>query len=174
MAIMTRLARLIRADFHAVLDQIEEPQLLLQQAIREMDEAVAADSERLVEIERRLRDAARRDTELSTNLDQIAAELDVCFEADHVDLAKAQLRRKLEVERLRSVLVENRTKWSEQAKHLRDELATKKIRLDGLKQKAELFAEKSDAGPVAEFSVTDEEVEMAFLREQSKRAGASA
>ena len=37
MALINRLSRLFKADFHAVLDQIEEPELLLKQAIREME-----------------------------------------------------------------------------------------------------------------------------------------
>ncbi len=41
MALITRLARLFQADVHAVLDRIEEPLVLLQQAVREEDVEVA-------------------------------------------------------------------------------------------------------------------------------------
>ena len=34
MAIVTRLTRLFRADAHAVLDRLEEPEVLLRQAVR--------------------------------------------------------------------------------------------------------------------------------------------
>ena len=40
MALMTRVARLFRADLHAVLDRIEEPEVLLRQALREMEDGV--------------------------------------------------------------------------------------------------------------------------------------
>jgi phage shock protein A len=43
MALITRLSRLFQADMHAVLDKIEEPELLLRQAIREMEEFIATD-----------------------------------------------------------------------------------------------------------------------------------
>jgi phage shock protein A len=33
MALINRISRLFKADFHAVLDQIEEPEGLLKQAI---------------------------------------------------------------------------------------------------------------------------------------------
>ena len=36
MALVNRLSRLFQADFHAVLDRIEEPDLQLRQAVREM------------------------------------------------------------------------------------------------------------------------------------------
>ena len=41
MALIRRVARLITADVHAVLDQIEEPEIVLKQAIREMEEELA-------------------------------------------------------------------------------------------------------------------------------------
>ena len=41
MALINRVARLFKADFHAVLDQIEEPELLLKQAVREMEDELA-------------------------------------------------------------------------------------------------------------------------------------
>ena len=41
MALITRVSRLFQADFHAVLDRIEEPEVLLRQAVREMEEELA-------------------------------------------------------------------------------------------------------------------------------------
>ena len=43
MALITRVARLFRADLHAVLDRIEEPDVLLKQAVREMEEELASE-----------------------------------------------------------------------------------------------------------------------------------
>ena len=47
MALITRVGRLFRADLHAVLDRVEEPEVLLRQAIREMEEELAEDRQRL-------------------------------------------------------------------------------------------------------------------------------
>ena len=46
MALVTRLSRLFQADFHAVLDRIEEPDLQLRQAVREMQFALDQDQQR--------------------------------------------------------------------------------------------------------------------------------
>ena len=46
MALVTRLSRLFQADFHAVLDRIEEPDLQLRQAVREMQFALEQDQQR--------------------------------------------------------------------------------------------------------------------------------
>ena len=40
MALISRVSRLFTADVHAVLDRIEEPEVLLKQAIREMEDEV--------------------------------------------------------------------------------------------------------------------------------------
>jgi len=47
MALINRLSRLFRADFHAVLDQIEEPEALLKQAIRDMEDDLANTEQRI-------------------------------------------------------------------------------------------------------------------------------
>ena len=46
MALINRVSRLLRADLHAVLDRVEEPEVLLRQAVREMDAALAEDRRR--------------------------------------------------------------------------------------------------------------------------------
>ena len=47
MALITRLSRLFQADLHAVLDRIEEPDTLLRQAMREMEEALDPDAQQI-------------------------------------------------------------------------------------------------------------------------------
>ena len=46
MALINRMSRLFTADVHAVLDRIEEPEALLKQAIREMEEEVQGAEQR--------------------------------------------------------------------------------------------------------------------------------
>ncbi|MGH8626524.1 MAG: PspA/IM30 family protein [Gammaproteobacteria bacterium] len=47
MALITRVARLFRSDLHVVLDRVEEPEVLLRQAIREMEEELSSDEQRI-------------------------------------------------------------------------------------------------------------------------------
>ncbi|MGH8588771.1 MAG: PspA/IM30 family protein, partial [Gammaproteobacteria bacterium] len=47
MALITRVSRLFRSDLHAVLDRIEEPEVLLRQAIREMEAELSSDEQRI-------------------------------------------------------------------------------------------------------------------------------
>ena len=47
MALITRIGRLFSADLNAVLDRIEEPDVLLKQALREMEEDLQRDAQQL-------------------------------------------------------------------------------------------------------------------------------
>src|SRR5262247_3541760 len=46
MALINRMSRLFTADVHAVLDRIEEPDVLLKHAVREMEEELARGEQR--------------------------------------------------------------------------------------------------------------------------------
>lgn len=46
MALINRISRLFSADFNAVLDRIEEPDVLLKQALREMEEDIYSDTQK--------------------------------------------------------------------------------------------------------------------------------
>jgi phage shock protein A len=167
MALINRISRLFKADFHAVLDQIEEPEQLLKQAIRDMEDDLATTEQRI---------------ELQSALEEITAQLDLCFDSGKDDLAKSLIKKKLEAERLLKRLnskhAANQKYLDQQRKMLDENRAT----LEGLRQKAELFAQRTPAHPDAasefddigwmarEMQVGDDEVEIAYLREKSLRS----
>jgi phage shock protein A len=104
MALITRVSRLLRADLHAVLDRVEEPEVLLKQAMREMEEVLTRDEQRIKVLPHEHRQLLTRETDVERSLDEIAGELDVCFESGKDDLACAVIRRTLEAQRLLKVL----------------------------------------------------------------------
>jgi phage shock protein A len=181
MALINRLSRLVKADFHAVLDQIEEPEQLLKQAIRDMQDDLAESGQRITLCVHDQEALAVRRCELEASLAEIDEQLDLCFESDKEDLARNLIRRKLEagrlLKRLRSQLSANEKYLAEQRAALDENNAT----LDSLRQKAELFARRTPThvGGGAEFDnaawmaremvVGDDEVEIAFLREKNLR-----
>jgi phage shock protein A len=182
MALITRISRLFKADFHAVLDQVEEPEMLLRQAIREMEDDLSeAELHQRQTLNERDELKVRR-SELEQSLTEIDEELDICFESDEDELARDLIRRKLQTQRL-SKRVTARFSTAEkdvhlQQKSLQENLAT----LESMRQKAELFAERSPkhgsnhmthndiAWSPQELSVSDNDVEVAFLREKKRRA----
>jgi len=184
MALINRVSRLFKADFHAVLDQIEEPEQLLKQAIRDMEDDLAATEQRIKLCAHDTEALSVRKSELVNALAEIDEQLDLCFESDKDDLAKNLIRKKLEAARLLQRL---NTKHAANEKYLADQgamLDENRTTLEGLRQKAELFAQRSPvhstgssefddiAWMAREMAVGDDEVEVAFLREKGLR-GAS-
>ncbi len=176
MALITRVSRLFQADFHAVLDRIEEPEVLLRQAVREMEEELARDEQRSKMLTHEQRQIVTRETELKQSLHDIDEELDTCFAAGNDELARACIRRKLEVQRFGKNLSRKRGALGEALEELDSRLRENQARLESMRQKAELLAGESDrARPgdnwsMPDITVRDEDVEVAFLREKQHRS----
>jgi len=173
MALITRVSRLFQADFHAVLDRIEEPRILLRQAVREMEEDLARDERHSKVLQQEQRQLMDRETDLNQSLLDIEKELDTCFEAGNDDLARACIRRKLEAQRYGKHLSRRSGALRETLDELDTRLRENRARLEGMRQKAELLAEENtcpavDRG-IPEISIRDAEVEVAFLREKQNR-----
>lgn len=176
MALITRLSRLLRADVNAVLDRIEEPAVLLHQAVREMEEELARDEQRARLLEHEHRQLDARTAELERARCELDAQLDTCLDAGKDDLARALIRRRLEAEQQQRVLGGRRDALDETRAGLRRRIEDNRRRLDAMRQKVDLLAgdetdRADDRWPSAEPAVRDEDVEVAFLRETQRRAG---
>jgi phage shock protein A len=180
MALINRVSRLFKADFHAVLDQIEEPEQLLKQAIRDMEDELQSAEQGIANCRQEQDALCARVAEMRSSIDDLDEQLDLCFESGKDDLAKGLIRRKLEAERilkrLNSRFESNGTFLDEQRKLTDDNRRT----LDGLRQKADVFAQRPSTHSVdfddnawlaREMSVGDDEVEIAWLREKAQRSG---
>ena len=182
MALINRISRLFKADFHAVLDRVEEPDALLKQAMRDMEDELAATEQRIALCAHEQQALVLRRSEIEDAIADFDAQLDLCFASEKDDLAKAQIRKKLEAERLLKQLATkhsaNENYLDEQRTMLEENGAT----LENLRQKAELFAHRTtlhaDAGAklddvawmTRELSVSDDEIEIAYLREKNLRS----
>ena len=71
MALITRVSRLLRADLHAVLDRVEEPEVLLRQAVREMDAALGEDRRRTKLMEHEQTQLVARERDAVRSLERI-------------------------------------------------------------------------------------------------------
>lgn len=181
MALITRVSRLFRADFNAVLDQIEDPEQLLRQSIRDMEDELLASERRVAELGQEQGALQDRRRELSRSVDEADEQLDLCFRSGKDDLAKKAIRRKLEAERLLKK-IDGRIENIEQAmsscsRQYEENVAA----LEGLRQKAEIVSHRSAASgkgascevsawSARELNVSEDEVEIAFLREKDRRS----
>jgi len=181
MALITRLTRLMRADLNAVLDRLEEPELLLRQAVRDMEEELERERRDLAHAEAEAERLARRRAGLATTLERLDGELALCLDADSEDLARSLVRRQLETRALDETLAERLETLAASRDEARERLAERRRRLEDLRQKAELFAaaqpDEVDAADPTESGTTTvsaEAVEVALLRarrEHDRRSG---
>ncbi|ARU54619.1 phage shock protein A/transcriptional regulator [Oleiphilus messinensis] len=175
MTLMIRLSRLFKADMHAVLDQLEEPDVVLQQAIREMDEAIGQVERQVKARELEESQIRTRTRELQQQISQTDAELDLCFAAENEQLARTLLRRKLEAERLLRQLSLKQETLLLQIAEDHQQLESQRQRLSRLKQKADVFMTLQE--PVDKFvstssleqPVTEADIDIALLKAKDAR-----
>jgi phage shock protein A len=179
MALINRISRLFKADFHAVLDRIEEPEQLLKQAIRDMDDELAASEQRVRQCAHEQEMLGSRKNDLSEKLVEFEQELDLCFASGKDDLARSIVRRKLETRRMLKRLNADEQANEKFLSEQRAQLEENRAALESLRQKAEIFAQRSPREDrsaygdtpwaTQELVVSDSEIEVAFLREQAAR-----
>lgn len=178
MALINRVARLFRADMNAVLDQLEEPQAVLQQAIRDMESQLDGAANAMRARQRELEALTARQDDLNATLTETDQHLDVCFESEEHDLARDLTRRKLETQRLlKRVKTQSQGLERDLAAALEVQADRKDV-LAGLRQKAEVFAaevtddavDQPQAAGSHELHITASEVEAAYLSEMKRRA----
>lgn len=175
MALINRISRLFRADLHAVLDRIEEPDVLLKQAVREMEDDLGNDQQRLKLLKNEQTQLAHRQSDLSQTLEQLEDELDVCFESDKDDLARSLIKRKLETQRFFKLLDRKQEILASNITELKKRIEENQTRLSAMQQKLALLSEDKtqathdDPWFTPDINVRDDEVEVAFLREKQQR-----
>jgi len=180
MALITRVTRLFRSDLNAVLDNIEEPITLLKQAVRDMQESIDADEQQFKLLTHEHTQLLTRKSDLELSLEQLEEALDVCFESKKEELAKGLIKRKLGHQRLAKLLINKCDALVNTLSELKIRLDENSTRLTSMQQKADILSERE----VTEFATTshqevwdttgtaisNEDIEVAFLREQQKRA----
>jgi phage shock protein A len=178
MALITRLSRLMRADLNALLDRLEEPDILLAQALRDMQQTLADDARTLAAMTRERQQLRQRRETLSQRNTAASAELELCLDAEQDDLARALLRRGLEQERLDALLGQRERDLDSRIQALTETLSQRRQRLEALRAQASLFSnalEPNDepAGSLADAAlapIQDADIEIALLAAKRRRA----
>lgn len=172
MALINRMSRLFTADVNAVLDRLEEPDVLLKHAIREMEEALLEDEQRLRALEHERGTLADRARKVAQMLADLGEQLDVCFAEGNDELARKVLKRRLESERLAAHVAERCAGAGAEIARVRAAVDEQREQLDVMRQKADVLAVRPsgvDEHAGVDFAVGEAEVEVAFLRERQKR-----
>lgn len=174
MALINRLSRLFHADMNAVLDHIEEPDLLLKQAIREMEETLSHNERQIKLLDLEQNKLINKQAETIQSLTDLDEQLNTCFESDKDELARVLIKRKLETTQILKSITVKIENTAENITQLKNQLKEHQSQLNSMKQKADIFnQEKSVTSSQLDwgmhsFSIQDEDVEVAFLHEKQK------
>ena len=177
MNFLERMAVLLKADAHGVMDQLEERSLMVKQHLREAELELTrkrARAEALEEEERRLSDEAER---LEKQVAAADEDVELALAGGKDDLARFALRRLLP---LREAARERRVRVAELREdrlRLQERLEAQEAQLDALRTRARATraadeAQARDAGFVA--GVADEQIELELLRRRGRPAGEGA
>ena len=175
MALINRFSRLFTADLHAVLDRIEEPDALLKQAVREMEEELGRMQAQAQSLRIDLAHLNAQEEEAQHRLVELEEELDVCFDSGEDALARSLVKHKLETERRAKAISTRRDALMKSIASLDSGITENQRHLAGMHQKLELLVDQIPKTEPIQFAasnygVDSDEVEVAFLREKQRRA----
>lgn len=176
MALMTRLSRLFRADFHAVLDSIEEPEIQLKQAVRDMQFECQQAKQKLTLMQHEVDQLEQLDQQLKEKVASFNEELDICFSANEDSLARGLIKKKLTTTDNIETANHQRSKLQKECEALTNQIVEYQKQLDFTTQQLESLASNPSShsanvnGLSGSNRISEEDVEIAFLREKRKRA----
>lgn len=174
MPLINRFSRLFTADMHAVLDRIEEPDVVLRQAVRDMESELAVMREKAQAAKLETERAATAERNLEQQQKTCDEELDICFAAGEDDLARSLVRRKLEAEKRRQAAHSRGAEAGRAAAALEQSILECSEKLAAMREKVALLDRGAGTAvndPV-DVAVGRDEVDIAFLREKQRRGQA--
>ncbi len=179
MTLIMRLSRLFKADVHGILDHLEDPEAILQQAIRDMEDEIEHGEADLATCRRREAKQHATVSQLHDTMIHLTEQIEICFEAENESLAKAVIRKKLEAEIRLQQAIQIATDLTASKESQQCQLDAQKAQLQAIIDSIQPFmgdaspsTRCASSGPTSPQSTTvsDEDVEIAFIREQRQRA----
>ncbi len=139
MALLRRLSRIFKADFHAVLDRIEEPEALLKQAMREMEEELLQHEKSIKQFTLEQQQLALKQAESEQSLSELKGKLALCFEHKNDALAHPLIKQQLELQKWLKAIASQREKVEAQLAEHQTQLKEHRTLYESTRQKAEIF-----------------------------------
>ena len=193
MPILNRVTRLFQADVHAILDVIEEPEAVLKQAIREMQESLDQKQGQLARSSRMLDALRNNQTRLDAELAKAVADLRLCMKNGPEELSRKTIARKLALQKHLLVIEQRIVDLEKLRNEQRSAIEIQQSQLESILEKSRIFVpEVSEedspyivaesilttreyrrtspfAGPGNTLHVNEEEIELEWMRMQDDR-----
>ncbi len=169
-----RLATLMKADAHGVLEQLEERSLLAKQHLREAELELTRKRARCEALEDEVRRVAEEASRLEAEITSLDEDVTLALSGDKEELARFSVRKLLPKRRALEQLRQRGSELGEERQRLHGRLETQEAELEELKRKVRtrLASERASdlEGSVAELPAADEEVELELLRRRGAEA----
>lgn len=181
MGILSRMLRLCKADVHGVMDQLEDKNLLLKQAMREMEESLKAKENQLAQISGRCRQIERDIDIRREEAKKMEKDLELAVSREKDDIARMLIRKRRGLQNSCDQLTRQMAVLEEEREALSETLNRQRLQYDQLKIKAGAFYQQAesrryeDIATAAESAFgwhgpTEEEIELELLQRKEALA----
>ena len=172
MSIMTRVIRIFQADMHGVMDQLEDPELLVKQYVREMEDDLQRKEQRLQELGESTRFLQTEQHRYNQETGEIEQELERAVSKSRDDIARLLIRKKLGLQKQCSRLQNRLDPLQAESAQLAGQLEEQRLRLDSVRLQAEGFCSRKHhditADNPAEHRGTDHRLDVAQRRDRTR------
>lgn len=179
MSIMTRFIRLWKADLHGVMDQMEDPSLLLGQHLREMEAALAEKTSDLGRLNQALKETRLEDERCIREADRIEMDLAAAIDKERDDIARFLIRRLKPLRTHQEAIRQHIRQLEDETSEADAALGEQRRQYERLRLRAKTFFRDAeslrgateDPGFMGEESFrepSDEEVEIELVRRKDK------
>ncbi len=166
-----RLATLVKADAHGVLEQLEERSLLAKQHLREAELELTRKRARCEALEEQSRRVGEEAERLAAEIASLDEDVELALRGDKEELARFSVRKLLPKRRSLEQLQQRGVELTDERQRLLQKLEAQEAELEELKRKvrARLAAERDveSQRTAPEMPAADEEVELELMRRRS-------
>jgi len=180
MTLIQRMTRFLKADLHGLLDGLEDPEEVVKQTIRDMEEALERKEQTLTALHATLQRLTAEEQEAGRAAREINHHIDLCFEAGNEALARNFVRKRLETERQARDVARAVEETQARRAALENTITAQREQLAAVVQQLNRYmaTRQRQASTTSAFTpgqsgtvLTDDEVEVAFLDEKRRRVG---
>lgn len=170
MTLLTRISRLFTADIHGLLDSLEEPDIILKQAIRDMQAEIDRETAAISVLTQQLDRLQQKRQTLVTHLQELQHQLHFCFSENNEYLAKSVVRKKLQTESALKELSRQLNTLCEEKNQKIAETDERKEKLQAIRDKLMLLDGADEAASLNEqpTAISQDDIELAFLYEKQR------
>ncbi|MDM8537512.1 PspA/IM30 family protein [Desulfobacterales bacterium HSG17] len=136
MSIITRMIKLWKADIHGVMDQFEDKSLLMNQYLRDMEEALEENESQLkhkMDSRSQIKDEYEK---YSNEVKKIEKDLEAAIEKDKDDIAKFLIKKLRPVKSYQEDLERHAKNLDKEIAQMREQLEDQKLQYDRVRLKA--------------------------------------